>query len=161
MTSLHRVSTIGAVIVCLLAVQASVVFASDSEQPAPAISVDGLATTMTRPSLGLDAAVLAATPSPAQEAWRNFSLAPSAASAAGGQVYRGRPYRMSRDGSIAAIVLGAAATIAGSAVLIYANRPECNTNQSAGGCGYGTKVIGGSVLAGGVVSLFVGALTWR
>jgi hypothetical protein len=45
--------------------------------------------------------------------------------------------------------------------LVYANRPDCNTNQFAGGCGYGTKVIGGAVLSGGIVGLFVGALTWR
>ena len=68
---------------------------------------------------------------------------------------------MRRDGSIAAIMIGAAAAITGTAVLVYANRPERATNQFAGGCGYGTKVIGTSVLAGGIVGLFVGALTWQ
>ena len=68
---------------------------------------------------------------------------------------------MGRDGSIAAIMIGAVATITGAAILVYANRPDCNTNQFAGGCGYGTKVIGGAVLSGGIVGLFVGALTWR
>jgi uncharacterized membrane protein YjjB (DUF3815 family) len=67
---------------------------------------------------------------------------------------------MGRNGSVAALMLGAAATIAGAAVLVYANRPECSTNQFAGGCGYGTKVIGGAVLTGGAVGLFIGALTW-
>ncbi len=58
-------------------------------------------------------------------------------------------------------MLGAVATITGAAILVYANRPDCSTNQFAGGCGYGTKVVGGAVLAGGVAGLFVGALTWR
>lgn len=77
------------------------------------------------------------------------------------QIYQGRPYRMRHDGSIAAIMIGAAAAITGTAVLVYANRPECSTNQLAGGCGYGTKVVGTAVLSGGIVGLFVGALTWR
>jgi hypothetical protein len=79
---------------------------------------------------------------------------------AAGQIYRGRSRRNRRDGSVAAIIVGAAAVIAGSAVLVYANRPECSANQSAGGCGYGTRVIGTSVLVGGAVGLFVGAITW-
>jgi hypothetical protein len=44
---------------------------------------------------------------------------------------------------------------------VYANRPEGDVLQFAGGCGYGTKVVGGAVLSGGLVSLIVGALTWR
>jgi hypothetical protein len=81
-----------------------------------------------------------------------------------GQVYRDPPIRIDRRnrGSIAALMLGSIATITGAALLIYANRPECSTSQfSPGGCGYGTKVIGGAVLTGGVVGLMVGALTWR
>jgi hypothetical protein len=61
---------------------------------------------------------------------------------------------------MAAIMIGTVATITGAAILVYANRPECDTRQYAGGCGYGTKVIGGAVLSGGMVSLVVGALTW-
>jgi hypothetical protein len=38
------------------------------------------------------------------------------------------------------IAVGAVASITGAAILVYANRPECATNQLAGGCGYGTKV---------------------
>jgi hypothetical protein len=57
--------------------------------------------------------------------------------------------------------VGAAAAIAGTAVLVYANRPECSTFPTASGCGYGTKVVGGAVLSAGVVGLLVGALTWR
>jgi hypothetical protein len=97
----------------------------------------------------------------ANGAHRTFTITPTPSSAFAGQIYQGRPYRMSRDGSIAALMLGAVAAIAGTAVLVYANRPECTTNQLAGGCGYGTKVVGGAVLSGGVVGLFIGALTWR
>jgi hypothetical protein len=82
-----------------------------------------------------------------------------------GQVYRGAPYpypyRERHDGSIAAMVIGAAAAITGAAVLVYANRPECTTAPIANGCGYGTKVVGTAALSGGIVSLFIGALTWR
>jgi hypothetical protein len=75
--------------------------------------------------------------------------------------YRGRG-RGGRNGAAQAeIVLGAVASIAGAAVLVYANRPECNTNPVAGGCGYGNRVVGGAVLSGGIVSLLIGAATWR
>jgi hypothetical protein len=94
-------------------------------------------------------------------AYRPFTITPMPSSAFAGQIYQGRPYRISRDGSIAALMLGSIAAIAGTAVLVYANRPECTTNQFAGGCGYGTKVVGGAVLSGGVVGLVIGALTWR
>jgi hypothetical protein len=60
-----------------------------------------------------------------------------------------------------AIIFGAAAAIAGTAVLVYANRPDCNTDPTASGCGYGTKVVGGAVLSAGIVGVVVGALTWR
>jgi hypothetical protein len=60
-----------------------------------------------------------------------------------------------------AVVLGSVAAIAGAAVLVYANRPECRGNSSASGCGYGAKVVGGAVLAGGAVGIAVGALSWR
>ena len=75
--------------------------------------------------------------------------------------YRGRG-RNGRNGAAqAAIILGAVASIAGAAVLVYANRPECGTNQMASGCGYGTKVVGGAVLSAGLVGILIGALTWR
>ena len=72
---------------------------------------------------------------------------------------RGRGGRNS--GAQTAIILGAAATIAGAAILIYANRPECSQSALNSGCGYGSKVVGGAVLSGGVVSMLVGALAWR
>ena len=79
------------------------------------------------------------------------------------QIYRGQPRRLrrERDGSIAAIVIGAVASITGAAILVYANRPECSPRPFATGCGYGTKVVGGAVLSGGIVGLTIGALTWR
>jgi hypothetical protein len=92
-----------------------------------------------------------------------FQVVPAEFDRFAAQIYQGAPYpyRRRHDGSIAAIMIGAAAAITGAAVLVYANRPECTTNTVAGGCGYGTKVAGTAVLSGGIVGLFVGALTWR
>ena len=76
----------------------------------------------------------------------------------------GRGYRRGRGrnaGAATAIFLGAAGTIAGTALLVYAGRPECGGNPELGGCGYGTKVLGGAVLSAGLVGVMVGALTWR
>jgi hypothetical protein len=70
--------------------------------------------------------------------------------------------RSRNSGAATAMFLGAAGTIAGAAVLVYANRPDCSGNPpTLGGCGYGSKVIGGSVLSAGLVGLMIGALTWR
>jgi len=63
--------------------------------------------------------------------------------------------------ALTAIMLGAVGAIAGTAVLVYANRPDCNVNPNLGGCGYGTRVVGASVLSGGIVGLMVGAVMWR
>jgi len=92
-----------------------------------------------------------------------FEVAPAEFDRFADQIYQGAPYpyRRRHDASIAAIMIGSVAAIAGAAVLVYANRPECTTNTLAGGCGYGTKVVGTAVLSGGIVGLFVGALTWR
>ena len=97
------------------------------------------------------------------QVWRNtLTFAPvESSSFAQRGAYRGRG-RGGRSGAVTAIVLGAAASIAGGAILVYANRPECRTtNHTASGCGYGTKVVGGAVLSAGIVGIFVGALTWR
>ena len=119
----------------------------------------------------LFASPLASVPSPQTDrslyaASANFFANPShleraQSHAFAGQVYQGRPYRMAHNGSIAALMVGAVATITGAALLVYANRPECDLRQYAGGCGYGSKVIGGAVLSGGIAGLFVGALTWK
>jgi hypothetical protein len=60
-----------------------------------------------------------------------------------------------------AIILGTIGAIAGAAVLVYANRPECGDFPNASGCGYGTKVAGGAVLAAGMASITIGAVSWR
>jgi hypothetical protein len=177
MAKAHRLSIVGAVIVSFVVAQANVtLFASedtrvstDAEAIAPSIAVDQQAATdlastsllqIERLRFPLGAEMLATTPA-LGEAHFTFHLEPRSSTALNAQVYQGRPYRMGRSGSVAAIMIGAAATITGAALLVYANRPDCTVNQFAGGCGYGTKVIGGAVLAGGVVGLFVGALTWR
>jgi hypothetical protein len=165
----RRVSMTAVVIVCLLSSHwsetlfaaeaginngsvdaASASSPADSEKAPARIGFDALSA---RNLLGT------ATPQPKL----NFEDAPARLDLFAGQIYQGppRPYRHRRDGSIAAIMVGAAAAITGGAVLAYANRPECSTNALAGGCGYGTKVVGTAVLSGGIVGLFVGALTWR
>jgi hypothetical protein len=187
MARVHRVLMTGAVIVCLMSAQwngrlfaseeerntASETQASTSAEPSPATSIDEHAAGMTDVSSGLpqmersrftlNAGDFTASPSlgpVAQGAHRTFNFVPTQSSAFAGQVYQGRPYRLRRDGSIAAIMIGSVVAIAGAAILVYANRPECDNHQFAGGCGYGTKVVGGAVLSGGIVSLVVGALTW-
>jgi hypothetical protein len=71
-------------------------------------------------------------------------------------------YGRRRNGAAQAeMILGAAAAITGAALLTYANRPECSANALAGGCSYGTKVVGTAVTAGGIVTFLTGALTWR
>ncbi len=75
---------------------------------------------------------------------------------------RGYGYRHHRnDAALTSIVLGAAGVIAGTAMLVYANRPECSVNANFSGCGYGSKVVGSSLLAGGLVGVLVGTVTWR
>jgi hypothetical protein len=44
---------------------------------------------------------------------------------------------------------------------VYANRPDCGPNPRLNGCGYGTKVVGGAVLTGGIIGVVAGTLTWR
>jgi hypothetical protein len=183
MAKTHSLSFTGAVIVCLVSTQGNgTLFASEDEcslREAP--SSQSLTDSRSEHHAGTD---LSSAPLPqmersrftlnpwdltvnpslgpvAQSAHRTFNFVPSQSSAFAGQVYQGRPYRMGRDGSIAAVMIGAVAAITGAAILVYANRPECDGHQFAGGCGYGTKVVGGAVLSGGIVGLFVGALTWR
>jgi hypothetical protein len=180
----HRVSTIGALIVCLVGPPCDIsLFASDegtsseatSSQSAfnadplsgrlqralttpgsPAPLAESLRSTLNDAILRSDALDQGS----GMDAWRRKSnLASSSFSGAAQFGRRGR--RHGRHGAAAAVAIGAAATIAGAAVLLYANRPECGTNPNANACGYGTKVVGGAVLTGGVVGLVVGAATWR
>jgi len=94
--------------------------------------------------------------------WRGIPTLPSedTGSLAQRRGYRGRGSGRN-DVARAAILLGAVGVIAGTAVLVYTNRPECSVNARENGCGYGTKVAGGAVLSAGLVGLLVGALTWR
>jgi hypothetical protein len=189
MARAHRMLMTGAVIVCLISAQWHArLFASEEErstasdaqaptsaEPAPAISIDEhpAATTdlssalpqMERARFTLNALDFTTSPAlgpvVAQDAHRAFNFLPAQSSAFAGQIYQGRPYRIGRDGSLTAIMVGSVVAIAGAAILVYANRPECDVHEFAGGCGYGTKVVGGAVLSGGIVSLVVGALTWR
>jgi hypothetical protein len=85
----------------------------------------------------------------------NTSLAQRRGGYRGGRGYRGR-----HSGAAAALAVGAVAAVTGAAILVYANRPDCRVSQRSSGCGYGTKVVGGAVLAGGVVGLVIAAASW-
>ncbi len=180
MVGAHRTSTTAAIVVCVLIAQSTTSLLA-SEAPAPETSFASSASTneaveptsptteltpvSPRARLTLDAVplgTLASLDSALSADSHPFRLPPPEFAASAGQIYRGAPYpyRHRHDVSLAAIMIGATAAIVGTAVLVYANRPECSANPNAGGCGYGTKVVGTSVLAGGVVGLFVGALTW-
>jgi hypothetical protein len=179
MARTHHLSMTGAVIICLVSTQGNgTLFASEDEgslreAPSSQSLTSSASETQMSTSGGLVPERAPFTPSAggftanpslglvAPGAHRTFGLAPTESSALARQIYPGRPYRIRRDGSIAALMIGAVATIAGASVLVYAHRPECESNHFAGGCGYGTKVVGGAVLTGGIVGLFVGALTWR
>ena len=159
MSKTHRLWMTGAAIVgFVIAHGNATIFASGDPTSSTSdtqLSASGeLAPPVEHPRFTLDAGFLAANPSlgfPAQDARLTFA----------GQIRQGRPYRYGdRNRSIAFLTVGTIGAITGAAILVYANRPECNTNQFAGGCGYGTKVIGGAVLTGGAVGLTIGALTW-
>jgi hypothetical protein len=198
MARTHRLSTTGALIVCLVGTQWSgTLFASEEEpssraapssqsvvnstsevqggtsaRPAAAVSAGeqpASATelprsTVERSRFTLSNEILTANGplgAASAQVWRStLTFVPVESSFAQRGGYRGRG-RGRRNGAAAAIVLGAVAAIAGGAILVYANRPDCSTNQTANSCGYGTKVIGGAVLSAGIVGLVVGALTWR
>src|ERR1700730_1720272 len=148
-------TTTAALIACIIATQCtSTVLASDAEGAAPPAASSHL-TYNGKPLTALGP-------------WRDDhvqasrgSMPLSVESSAFGQWGGYRRGRNRNSGAATAIFLGAAGTIAGAAVLVYANRPECNGNPALGGCGYGTKVVGGAVLSAGLVGLMIGALTWR
>lgn len=190
MARAHRLSMTGIVIVCLLSTQLTgTLFASEPTSAAtgdsateplaaiisnvqapaavlpsgagerPALTKDALFAPEARSAhFEFDATRLPVNPFLGTDSNRIFKL--SDANSFGGQIYQGRPYPMRHDTSIAALMIGAVATITGAAILVYANRPDCSMSPAAGGCGYGTKVVGTAVLSGGIVGLFVGALTW-
>ena len=174
MARIHRLSTTGALIVCLVGSQLSgTLFASEehpSSSAAPASSAEPSSQPVVdSPSAGqtsrftLHNEIFSAN-APLGEAspqlWRSVTFVPAESSSLA-QWGRGRGRGGRHGAAQAEVVLGAIATIAGAAVLLYANRPECNSNHMASACGYGTKVVGGAVLSVGIVALLIGALTWR
>ena len=145
----HRVVTTCLLSACLVAGQFGVqLFASDDQSAGT-------------PNLQLVNRSLLTLTQPAPPPEAKSLVAPIPLSAAG-PVFAQRYYRGGwNHAPRTELIVGALASIAGGATLVYANRPDCSANPTAGGCGYGTKVIGGSVLAGGVLSMLLGALTWR
>ena len=105
------------------------------------------------------ASILAGEPT-ADPAWQSWSATASSTMAQRGRYRGGRAGRRA-NGAAEALIFGAAAAITGAAILAYANRPDCDMGRQASGCGYGTKVIGTSVLAGGAAGVFVGIALWR
>jgi hypothetical protein len=156
MARVYRTTT-AALIACIIATQCtSTVLASDAERAAPPATSSHL-TYNGKPLIALGPR----DSDHAQTSLGSVPLSPTESSALRqwGGFRRGRGGR--NNGAATAIFLGAVGTIAGAAVLVYANRPECSGNPALGGCGYGTKVIGGAVLSAGLVGLTIGAVTWR
>ncbi len=156
MARTRRLSTTAALIVCLAGTQwTSTLFASE-EHLLPST------TEHLRFTFNDDApAAAASVETSGARVWRRpLEFAPLESSAFAQRGRRGG--RGGRNGGAAAeIMLGAVATVAGAAVLVYANRPECSGNPNGSGCGYGTKVVGGAVLSVGIVGILVGAMRWR
>jgi hypothetical protein len=164
MTRNHRLSTTGALVICLIGTQWSgVLFASQEERPSNTTSSEVQQSTGEPSHLVFNDQVFAENPSFGLPGPRLLATSLFASSEAEGLGQRGGYRgRGSRNGAAtAAIILGSAAAIGGGAVLVYANRPECSANHAASGCGYGTKVTGTAVLSAGIVALLVGALSWR
>jgi hypothetical protein len=145
----NRTSTTAVLLVCVLGTQwaGATVFGSDEEAASGATPAGPTVTAPleTHPRLVID-------PS-------RFTLADESSTFAqrrGGFRGGGR-----NEGARTSIVVGTLAAIAGAALLVYANRPECRGNASANACGYGTKVIGGAVLTAGAVGIVAGTVSWR
>jgi hypothetical protein len=155
MTRIRR-ATSAAVMVCVIATHCGTLFASDEQHAAPpapshlTFNGEPLAT------LG----VLDADRVPLWTGSVPLASADSSVLSQPGGFRRGG--RGGRNSAAAtALFLGAIGTIAGSAILIYANRPECSVSAQNSGCGYGSKVAGGAVLTGGLAGLLIGAVMWR
>jgi hypothetical protein len=168
MTSTHRPWTIAAVVLCLGSAPFSRTVSASGQQPVSSTAdAAGAATTTDRAPaprslFALSDDQLLASAPPDASPWRGTSGAAIADSRQWGHHgHRGHGHGGDNGAAQAAIIIGAAAAIAGTAILVYANRPDCGNRLEPDGCGYGTKVVGGSLIAGGVVSLVVGAATWR
>lgn len=166
MTSTHRPWTIVAVVLLVSAAPFSRTLSASEQPPASATPDATVAATTSdrapapRSIFTLSDDQLFASAPPESGPWRGASGEAVANNRQWG--HRGHYGHGRGNGAAqAAIIIGAAAAIAGTAILVYANRPDCNTRAEPDGCGYGTKVVGGSLIAGGMVSLVVGAATWR
>ena len=175
MVRTHRLSTVSALILCFVATEFSGVLLATGEQPTTAalssqsgldVAAETARTAVGRPRRAFSKEALIAN-LPIDVTGRGVSggtlTFPSLESSFLAQRgwRRDRGVRHRNGAAQAEMILGAVASITGGAVLAYANRPECNARPTADGCGYGTKVVGGAVLTGGMASLLVGALTWR
>jgi hypothetical protein len=175
MVRMHRAIATRVVILTFLGTQLNaVVFAaadgaapqaqqSSPAAPSTAIDVESASGSPTTDAMRFtisDDFFAASAPAP-KDLWRSaFAVVPLDAAGSGQRGFRGRG-RGRNDGARTAIIVGSVAAIAGTAVLVYANRPDCGNSPRPDGCGYGTKVVGGAVLSAGVVAILVGALTWR
>jgi hypothetical protein len=163
MTTVRRVAA-GVVLVCLMGSQWSGPLFAQEQQSIPvetAAAAPEVAPAPPSIKLSADTFAMTARLDHRAPAWLTTPVfAPAEFGAIGQRGYYGRG--RSRNGAAQAeIVLGAIAAIAGTAVLVYANRPDCSNRPAASGCGYGTKVAGTAVLSAGLVGVIVGALTWR
>ena len=158
MARTHRVTTTVALLVCLIGGPwGGILFAADepsSQGVLPPAAHSRFTFTDESLAVNRPAAALRA------QTWQGgFNFVPADSTFLAQHGYRHHGGR-DNGGSAAAIIIGAAAAIAGGAILVYANRPDCRFER-ADGCGYGTKVAGGAVLSAGLVSVVVGAVTWR
>ncbi len=146
MVRTQRWAVTAGVLVCILAIQgsAATLFAADDNAAAAAVT-SSTATSPDTPRLVIDAS--------------KFMLADESTTFAQRRRFWGRGDR--NEGARAAIVVGTIAAITGAALLVYANRPDCSSSPAASGCGYGTKVVGGAVLAAGAVGIVAGTVSWR
>jgi hypothetical protein len=152
-----RCATTAAVIVCVIATQCGTLFASGEQHAVPPAPASHL-TFNGEPLATLG--VLDADRAPLRTGSVPLASADSSVLSQPGGFRRGG--RGGRNSAAAtALFLGAIGTIAGSAILIYANRPECSVSAQNSGCGYGSKVAGGAVLTGGLAGLLIGAVMWR
>jgi hypothetical protein len=171
MARTERSSTIAALIVCLLGTQWSgTLYASEEERSSGSV-VNATDVSLIPPStkqrsqlFTLDDDVFATSAqvgSSGGQIWRSaLKFVPVESGALAQRRDRGGRGDRNRAAQVE-LVLGAVASIAGTAVLVYAHRPECSTNPTADGCGYGTKVVGGAILTAGIFSLVAAAVTWR
>ncbi len=160
MARAHRLYIVVLVVAGLIATPLSPVLLASQDSSQPGSRPSPLANDPAGPSFVFSEPALAAeaTRTVSPQGWR---AAPGAVAEARQWGRRRGHRRGHNDTGRTALFLGAIGAIAGTAVLVYANRPECGDNPAAGGCGYGTKVVGGAMLAAGAVGLAVGTASWR